>query len=166
LFTAMLLTVSRSRPLFPAQTMLGWLGKVYPDAKFVSRALFSYSQRSLVIETQRDLFKNDIPADEKIIGYAAADNGWNELSLWLPFGQRRVERILPTDAPERLNCLGIRYVVVDGYHLIQTNQTIDQWLDRYHCELVNQMVFKVTPTLPPLYTYLVRLRVQTTEKLP
>ena len=113
--SAVLLVFSlRDRPLFPAQPALGWLAKKYPQSKPVSWTtnFYAYAIGPLFARDARDFFAKDLPPDERIIGYATI-GGVAEPGLWLPFGQRRVERVLAGDTPEQLHQLGIHYVMVD-----------------------------------------------------
>ena len=156
LSTVMLLVVSRGRPLFPGQTILGWLHEKYPHSRLVSRALLSYTVRSSMFEGQRNYFARKLPPGERVVGFASTIGG-SEVGLWLPFGQRRVEWVLAGDTPERLRRLGIHYVVVEDNALQPANETIEQWMSRYHGDLVDQVSFTIQPGRPQRHIYLVRL---------
>jgi hypothetical protein len=154
--TAALLVVSRDRPLFPAQTILAWLKSNHPHSKIVSRAELSYQARYYV-DDERNFFRTNLPLEEKTIGYAATI-GNDEVGLWLPFGQRRVECVLPHDPPEKIRSLGVHWIVVDSHSLGWTNQNIEQWMDKYDGELAGCFVKKVKIEGPPDYIYLIHLR--------
>jgi len=154
-FAAGLVFTVRSRPLFPAQAMVHWLHAKHPDSRLIARLEFTFDANPAAEELDRQIV-NDLPPDEKLIGYATS-SGSAETGLWLPLGQRRVQRLGPADAPETLRAEGIRYVVVDNDILKISNETIDQWMGKYHGELAAQVSCLIQPDLPPYYLYLVRL---------
>ena len=155
LAAVMLLVVSRDRPLFPAQTVVGRLEAKYPNSKFVSNVSRTYSSAP-DFEKQQSFLGKNLPADT-VLGYAAMA-GEAESSLWLPYGKRQVQRILPGDTPEQLRAAGIHCVVVEDYFLRETNDTLQQWLARYNGILVKQWQFLGDPYEPPKMYYLVRLQ--------
>jgi hypothetical protein len=65
----------------------------------------------------------------------------DEPGLWLPYGRRRVECLLPDDSPEGLRSQGIHYVVVDASAIGSSDRTIGRWLSRFHATLVDQYTF-------------------------
>jgi hypothetical protein len=157
LLTAAVLVVSRDRPLFPAVTITGRLHTAHPQSKFLSQLWLSYAwPRS--VELQRNYFRKDLPPGERIVGYATSINGSSEIGLWLPFGSRRVERVLADDTPEQLRLEGIRYVLVEHYVLEASQTTIEQWMQRYDADLVDKLEYLEDPYRPPGHLYLVRLK--------
>jgi len=155
LLTVAILFLSRERPLFPAVTITGSFHDAYPQSKFLSRLWLSYAwPRSA--GRLRNYFRKDLPPDEHIVGYATV-NGGTETGLWLPFGSRRVERVLADDTPEQLRAQGIRHVLVEGSTLEAQQMTIEQWLQRYDASMVDQLEFLEDPYRPPGHLYLVRL---------
>jgi hypothetical protein len=155
LLTAVMLVVSRERPLFPANAVLGRLQAQYPDSKIISAISKSFAFGSST-ETRRDLFRAHLPAEERVVGYATT-HGVAEPGLLLPLGPRRVERILPGDTPEEARLRGIHYVVLDDSGLQAAANTLEQWLRRYDGELVDQSIVLMRPDLPADGLYLVRL---------
>ena len=156
LMAVLLLAISRDRPLFPAQTIIGWLAARHPDSKLISTISRSYAATP-DFEHQRLLLQKILPPGEPVLGYAAVD-GLIESCLWLPYGQRRVERILPGDPPEQLRLAGIHHVVLENNLLNQTNETLPQWLARYSGVVIRQWDFIANPYDPPQHFYLVRLQ--------
>ena len=156
LLAVLLLVVSRDRPLFPALTLIGRLQASHPESKFISRLWLSYAWPKSV-ERQRNFFTKDLPPDERVIGYATG-NGASEPGLWLPFGQRRVERVLADDTPEQLRSRGIHLVLVEDLALDRNQMTIEQWLQHYDASLMDQLAFLENPYRPPGHLYLARLR--------
>jgi hypothetical protein len=153
---ALLLLISRDRPLFPAQTIIGWLQQERPDSKFVARIAHSYSGTP-DSGNQRIFLRTNLPPDEPVIGYATID-GMAEPAMWLPFGRRRVERVLASDTSRQLLLSGINYVVVEENIFRGTNDNIQQWLSRYDAITVKEWTFLADPYQPPNHFYLVRLR--------
>ena len=79
--------------------------------------------------------------------------------LWLPDGQRRVERLLMDDTPERLHLLGIHFVVVEDTFFKLVNETPEEWMNKYNADLVNQLTYTLKPGEEPKQVYLVRVRI-------
>ena len=156
LLAAMLVVISRDRPLFPAQTIISRLDAKYPDSKLVSSISKTYSEVA-TFGKEREFFRKILPSDATVIGYAALSNEEESL-LWLPYGQRRVEAILPEDTPEQLRRFGIKYAIVcQEKFLSRNNETIQQWIARYNGVLITQWEFVEDPYEPPERYYLVRL---------
>jgi hypothetical protein len=154
--TATLVVIQPNHPLLPAQTLITRLQREYPHSKLLSMVSRIYSyQRSL--EDQKRRLGDALPPDETI-GYVAGINGRYESWMWLPFGQRRVERVLPNDTPEQLRFKGIHYVVIEDIVLQTANETIEQWLNEYDGNLENKIVPDKDPGHPVRTLYLVRLR--------
>jgi hypothetical protein len=157
LVAVLLLISSRAHPLFPAQTFFGWLQEKYPQSKIAARLAVSYSTQSFV-QTQMNCFQNDLPSSETNIGYYSTFNCVAEPGLWQPFGSRHVERILPGDSPAQLRLQSIRYIVVDEQALLDSKQTVAEWLQMYDAELVKEAAFMTQWEKPLRHLYLVRLR--------
>lgn len=126
LFTGLLLVVSRGRPLFPAEWMIHRLAAAFPHSRLVEKIAAPFSTR-LQAEEYKFCFAGKLPPEEKTVGYAAGFSA-GETGLWLPLGQRTVERILPDDTREEINALGIRYLVMEDHFGDSTGQTLDEWL--------------------------------------
>jgi hypothetical protein len=142
LMAASLLTMSPARPLFPAQSLLlRWGAK----NAFLARSEASYlgnSQRYDGLGPIRTLLPDDIDR----VGFVSSGNDI-EPSLWRPFGQRRVEYVLPADDLADLRQRGLRYVVLGSEALRGRGQSLDAWLKAYDAEKVGQRV--LTRTFPP-----------------
>ena len=157
LLTAALLFFLPNRPLFPAQRMLASLQSRWPDSKIRARVanLYHYQQE---LEDQRSRLQRELPANMPVIGYATGI-GRCEPALWLPFGQRRVERVLPQDTPEQLRGKGIRYMVIEDTGFEMAHKTPEQWLADYDAELATKIIFEKDPLHPAIRSfYLVHLR--------
>ena len=128
------LTFSPDRPLWPAKTILSKLATQHPDSHLISRALevyTVYARRSDPLADVRPL----LPADIGAVGFiGTADD--SEISLWRPFGSRRVEDFLLSDPTERFRQSKIEYVVVGGFNLQANGTTLGDWLQKSGAELV------------------------------
>ena len=158
--TAVLVATAGDRPLFPAQTIWGALRKKFPDSNVVSAQCSRYVDSFYQItQARRNYLKLALPKGETVIGYYAQISDVDEPGIWLPYGQRRVECLLPDDPPERLRSLGIHFVVVDGTAVRQTYRTIEFWMQKYNAIGVGSYTFprpSQTISTPP-DLYLVRL---------
>jgi hypothetical protein len=154
LMTAGLLVVARNRPLFPAETWLVPLKEKHPGWKFLAKAWDSYACR-LSVETQRNIFHNQLPAAGAVVGYATV-SGTQEAGLWLPFGQRRVERVLPSDTAQQLRAEGVHFVVLDSDGLGMLGLTIADWTNRHDGVLIEAIAYESQPGNTN-WDYLVRL---------
>jgi hypothetical protein len=155
LMTALLLIMSRSRPLFPAQTLITWLQTKHHDSKLLSKMENSYGFRSS-FESLRNIFSKTLPPETVVIGYATP-NGNAEPGLALPLGRLKIERLLPDDTLDQLRLARISYVAVDDQWLTLRNETIEQWMSRYDGRMVDQLTFFTDPYFPPEHLYLVQL---------
>ena len=154
-FTLAWLGVVRGRELLPA-SVVTHLQHKYPKRKIFSM-FGDYYASCASVESQRNFLQASGVGSEKIIGYFTRCGG-TEPGWWMPFGQRRIERILADDAPMQLRRQGIHYVVVDSEAIEPAQVTIEQWADRYHGDLVNELFYTKTPNSPLGHLYLVHLR--------
>lgn len=144
------LILSPDRPLWPAKTVLAKLHEQHPDQRLVARALkvyTVYSERSDALAGVRALLQPEI----KIVGFiGTADDA--DISLWRPFGGRRVEHFFLTDPPELIR-QHVEYVVVSGFNLQQHSMTFDAWRRQSGGELVatTNAMLKLTEGLQPWY---------------
>jgi len=155
-----ILVIARDRPLFPANTILLSLAEKHPQWKFLVREQKSYAVR-LALAAQRNVFRNAIPAEAKVLGYATVRGGL-EPGQWIPFEQRRVERVLPDDTPSQLQAKDIHYVLVDGSGLGFLNLTIGDWTNRFGAVLVDSVAIETIPGTIET-NYLVRLNTPGTK---
>ena len=150
LLAFVVLTLLPDRPLWPAKTILSGLHERYPDQRLIARALkvyTVYSQRNDPLAEVRAL----LPRDLKTVGFIGTVDD-TDISLWRPFGGRRVEHFLLTDNPEEI-CRQVRYVVVGGYHLHEQGTSFEAWLNRSGAEWVGTVhaMVKVNEGLQPWY---------------
>jgi hypothetical protein len=146
--TMFLLIISRDRPLFPSTTIINQFLVEHPNSKLVSRIGNSYSDM-WSCENEDRILQANLPPDVRIIGYATTEGG-AEPSLWLPFGRRTVECVLPDDTGGQVRAKGIHYVVVED-----TLIGIQAWLVKYNGTIIQQWNFGIQT---PRILYLVQLQ--------
>jgi hypothetical protein len=127
------LVLTPDRPLWPAKTILSGAQARHPDQRLIARALkvyTVYSERSDALAGVRAL----LPPDIQVVGFIGTKDDC-DVSLWRPYGERRVEHFFLTDPPEQIR-RQVRYVVVGGFNLKENNTTLDAWLQSSGAELV------------------------------
>jgi hypothetical protein len=150
LLALVVLVLSPDRPLWPAKTILSKVLARHPDQRLIARALkvyTVYSERSDPLAGVRAL----LPPDIKVVGFIGTADDC-DISLWRPFGGRRVEHFFLTDPPEQIR-RHVQYVVVGGFNLKGCNTTLDAWLQSSSAELVatTNATLKITEGLQPWY---------------
>ena len=110
------------------------------------------------MQNQLNCLSDDLPPGEKIIGYYSTFNCVAEPGLWQPFGVRQIFRVLPGDTPEQVRQQSLRYLVVDEQALLDTKQSMEEWLKIYDAKLVKEEAFTIRWGKPLRHLYLVRLR--------
>jgi hypothetical protein len=75
-----------------------------------------------------------LPPGIKVVGFVGTVDDC-DISLWRPFGARRVEHFLLTDPPEQIR-QRVEYAVVSGHNLQQNGLTLETWLHDFRAELV------------------------------
>jgi hypothetical protein len=122
------------RPLWPAHSILSHLQKMHPGRRLLSRAMNVYS----VYGTRADPLagiRTLLPANLPVVGFLARGDD-PDISLWRPFGAKRVEHIVATDTAEEIRRRGIRYVVVGEFNFALNNTTFAEWQQRTGARLV------------------------------
>ena len=128
------LIMSPDRPLWPAKTILGRLHDKLPNQRLVARALkvyTVYSERSDPLAGVRAL----LPPEAKVVGFIATEDD-TDISLWRPFGGRRVEHFLLNDPSEEFHRRQVQYVVVGGANLAVHSTTFNAWRQKSGAELI------------------------------
>jgi hypothetical protein len=148
------LVLTPGRPLWPAQTLLSKLVAWEPDEPLFKRALTVYSVygvRSDPLANVRGL----LPPGLKLIGFMGTLDDI-DISLWRPFGSRRVEHILLSDCPERIRRRHIQYAVAGEVNLTENHTTLAEWQRRTGAELVGSAIATTTVSQGPRHWYVVR----------
>jgi hypothetical protein len=150
------LVLTPGRPLWPAQTILSKLVAWKPGQRSFKRALMVYSVydvRSDPVASVRAL----LPKGLALVGYMGTPDDI-DISLWRPFGERRVEHILFSDSPEQIRKRHILYAVVDEMNLRDNHTTLLAWQQRTGAQLVATTIATQTVAQGPHPWYIVRFR--------
>jgi hypothetical protein len=144
------LVLSPDRPLWPAKTILPGVLARHPDQQSIAHALqvyTVYSERNDALAGVRELLPHGI----KTVGFIGTEDDC-DVSLWRPFGARRVEHFLLTDPPEQIR-QQVQYVAVGGFSLKMNGLTLDNWLQTSGAELVGatNATLKITEGSQPWY---------------
>jgi hypothetical protein len=126
------LIVTPGRPLWPARTILSNLSTAHPHSRALARACdvyTVYAKRWDPLANVRAL----LPPELKAVGWIA-DGDDIVISLWRPFGSRRVEHFLIDDPPERFRQHHVQYVVINAD--LFPAKVLSDWMTRTGAELV------------------------------
>jgi hypothetical protein len=150
------LVVTPGRPLWPAQTILSRLQAAHPASHAISRALDVYRVYAIRFDPLAGV-RELLPPSVKTVGFLGSEDDI-DISLWRPFGSRRVEHILLTDSAKEIRGRGVEYVVVGGFQLAANGTTLEEWLERIHGQVLarTSATIKVAEGLQGWY--LVRLQ--------
>jgi hypothetical protein len=155
LLAAAAVVLTPARPLLPVRTVLAKIngpGRGHGVLERVSEVYSVYAGRPDPLAKVRGL----IPAETVVVGFAGvADEP--ELSLWRPYGRRRVEDILPGESGGEIRARGVEYVVVSELFLRVQGQDIQTWRQGHGGELVGSVAATTTVADGPHFWYVVRL---------
>ena len=154
LLAALVLVVTPGRPLWPAKTVLSKLVAWKPDQPQLKRALTVYSVygvRSDPLANVRAL----LPPGLKVVGFMGTPDDI-DISLWRPFGSRRVKHILLSDLPGEIRERDIQYAVVGEVNLLENKTALADWLKETGAELVATATATVTVSQGPRAWHVVR----------
>jgi hypothetical protein len=148
------LVLTPGRPLWPARTGLSGLLTWRPGHPLLTRALNVYSVydvRSDPLASVRAL----LPEGLSVVGFmGTADD--IDISLWRPFGTRRVEHILLSDSLEQIQQRHIQYAVIGEVNLLENKLTFAEWQAKTRAELVATATGTMTVTQGPHKWYVVQ----------
>jgi hypothetical protein len=150
------LIVTPARPLWPAKTILDKALAAHPDQRQLLRAQKVYDvyrQRSDPLAGMRQWF----PPGLKVIGFMGTGDDL-DISLWKPYGSRRVEPFLFEDSPKEVRDRGIEYAAVSGLELSSKQATLEQWLKTSGAELIATTNATMTVSQGPQPWYFVRFK--------
>jgi hypothetical protein len=150
------LVLNPSRPLWPANTILASIVARHPGQPQLLRAqkvYQVYADRPDPLAGIRPLF----PSGLAVIGFMGTGDDL-DISLWKPYGSRRVEPFFLEDSPEKIRALGIEYAVVGGFNLHDRDTTIEAWLKQSGAELVATTNATMTVIQGSQPWYLVRFK--------
>ena len=96
-----------------------------------------------------------LPQGLSVVGFmGTADD--IDISLWRPFGTRRVEHILLRDSREQIRQRHIQYAVIGEANLLEHNTTLAAWQAKTGAQLVATAIATMTVTQGPHPWYIVR----------
>jgi hypothetical protein len=125
------IVLSPSRPLFPAQTITGWLAQHHPHSVGIHRlatVYSTYANRNDVLAPLRTA----IPADVKKIGFFAGSND-TDYSLWRPFGQRQViEPVSAASIPDDIQWVVIKKDTWQEF----SDMPPEKWATQHHGRII------------------------------
>ena len=142
------------RPLWPAYTVLEKLHAKKPGQRLIARALNVYGvygQRSDPLANVRAL----LPSKLTLVGFMGAGDDI-DISLWRPYGSRRVEHILVSDSLEDIRRRHIEYAVVGGFNLALEHTTLEAWQKQTGAQVIAKATATQTVTQGPQSWYVVR----------
>jgi hypothetical protein len=156
LLAVCVLILTPGRPLWPALSVLSKLQVAHPGSHAISRGLEVYQVYSIRFDPLASL-RVSLPPSVATVGFLGTEDDL-DISLWRPFGSRRVEHILLSDSEKEIRRRCIEYVVVGGFHLAQQGTTIETWLERVHGTLLTKTTATIKAAEGAQQWYLVRLQ--------
>jgi hypothetical protein len=150
------LIVTPARPLWPAKTFLRKALEVMPGNRLLARALETYSVYAIRSDPLPD-FRPLLPKDLKVVGFLGGPDDL-DISLWRPFGSRRVEGISWQATAEQIRMRKHQYAVVSGFFLGACNVPFEDWRVRSRAELVASATVTTVVSGGPQQWYLVRFK--------
>jgi len=150
------LVLTPARPLWPAGTILSHLQNRYPGHALISRALKVYS----IYGTRADPLAGVcslLPPELPVVGFLARGDD-PDISLWRPYGTRRVEHVLVSDSPASIQQRGIEYIVAGEFNFELSGTTFTAWQQQTGAQLVATTNATVRVSEGPQQWYIVRLR--------
>ena len=150
------LIVTPARPLWPAQTILRKALEVNPGNRLLTRALATYSVYSIRSDPLPE-FRAALPRDLKVVGFLGGPDDL-DISLWRPYGGRRVEAIARQATAEQIRLRKLQYAVVSGFFLEFYNISFDDWLSRSRAEVVASATVTTAVSAGPQRWYVVRFK--------
>jgi hypothetical protein len=150
------LVVTAPRPLWPAETILAKAVAAHPNQRQLARAQKVYEvyrRRSDPLAGIRDAF----PAGLNTVGFMGTEDDL-DISLWKPYGSRRVTPFQVEDTAETVRQLGIEYAVVSGLELDVKKFTLEDFLRKFNAELIATTNATMVVAQGPEPWYLVRFK--------
>ena len=134
--------LSPSRPLFPVGLAMEFMQKHAP-VKVSEKFISSYQVYALRAYCFQDVTAL-LPSDARVVGFLQ-DGDAPEVSLWRPFGSRKMVDITAKDSAPDLKARGIHFLVVSQYALTYDEHTdIQAVLSQWSAHLVaeKQLILK------------------------
>jgi hypothetical protein len=96
-----------------------------------------------------------LPKGLAVVGFMGTPDDI-DISLWRPFGARRVKHILLSDSLEEIRKRHIQYAAIGEVNLLQSQTTFSEWQAKTRAELVGTAIGTMTVTQGPHPWYVVR----------
>lgn len=138
----LIVILTPSRPLWPAQTITSALKARYPQSPLLTRlsSVYSvYGDRADALAPARAL----LPSNSHIIGLIQSSDD-PEVALWKPFGQQQVISLVGSEMNDRqwINRRGIQAIVARRAIVEQQCGSIEKWLTSINGSLIKS--FRLT----------------------
>lgn len=150
------LIVTPARPLWPALTILQKAVANHPENRLLKRALASYT----VYRVRPDpiaAVRASLPAEVRLVGYLGSEDDL-DISIWKPYGQRRVTHLKFSETAEQIRARKLTYTVVSGFHFLQERVSLEDWLRQTRAEIVADVTATVTLRMGEQHWYVVRFK--------
>jgi hypothetical protein len=128
---------------------------VKPDQRLLKRALTVYSVYGVRSDPLADV-RALLPQGLSVVGFMGTPDDI-DISLWRPFGSRRVEHILLSDSRDQIRQRHIQYAVVGELNLQEHNTSLADWQKRTGAELVGTVIATTVVSQGSHPWYVVRL---------
>jgi len=154
LLALLVLVLTPGRPLWPAQSVLSRLVAWKPEQRLLQRAQAVYSVYDKRWDSLADV-RARLPEGLVVVGFLGNPDDI-DISLWRPFGTRRVEHILLNDPGEEIRRRRIQCAIVNDTELLVNHTTLADWQKRTGAEVVATVVAAQTVTQGPHPWHVVR----------
>jgi hypothetical protein len=125
-----------------------------PGQPLLTRALNVYGvydARSDPLASVRTL----LPEGLSLVGFMGTSDDI-DISLWRPFGERRVAHILLSDSLEQIRKRNIQYAVIGEVNLVENQTTLSAWQAKTGAQLEATALGTMTVSQGPRPWYIVR----------
>jgi hypothetical protein len=156
LLALLVLVLTPGRPLWPAETILSRAAIQHPSQRLLARAAKVYAVYATRADPLADVRKF-LPPDANVVGFIGTEDD-TSISVWRPYGSRRVEEFLVDDSAEEIRRQNIQYVVLGGYNLAYHNTTLAAWLEKSRAEMAGVTSATIKVSEGPQPWYVVRLK--------
>ena len=130
-----IIILNPSRPLWPALTVCKKAATSYPKSPLVARAQTVYSVYRDRADSLAPLREKYLSSKDKIVGFIGADD--SEISLWRPFGQRKVQAVTPKNLPLFVDNQLLIFARAEGIESL-FHQSMKQWLKATGAEVIGK----------------------------
>jgi len=130
----------------------------YFGERLVERALKVYATYGSRFDPMAQV-RTLLPPRLEVVGFVGRPDDIS-ISLWRPFGSRRVENILVKDSPAQIRGRHVEYAVVNPAILDENRMSLPAWLHQTGAELMATIFVQARASEGPQPWYVVRFRPQ------